>query len=70
MDTFNRLLDAALSVQRYNRRTGRVEPLGEVKVVFRRKTGQWLVSVGKFSSARPDIDEAMEDVIARIEREA
>lgn len=57
-------------VTRPNRRTGRDEPVMEVKVVLRRRTGQWFVSVGQFSSARPDVVEAITDVIERIERDA
>lgn len=62
------LFRAMPNVKRPNRRTGRDEPVQEVKVSFRRRTGQWLVSVGQFSAAKPNIVIAVREVVARIER--
>jgi len=60
------LVEAMPSITRYNSRMQRHEPVQEVKVTLRRRTGQWFVSVGKFSAAKPELAMALAEVTDRI----
>lgn len=55
------------AMTRYDARTQSWRPVAEVRTSFRRKTGQWFVSCGPISAAKPSLAEAMREVADRME---
>jgi len=66
-----RLLDAAVLVTRLSRKTGEYEVLPEVRLTFRRRSGQWYAGLGKQGRTGTTPAEAMRSLAdALIDSEA
>lgn len=66
---FARLLDVVPTVTRYNKRTEAYEPSQEVRLTFRRKSGQWYAGVGRTGRTGTNAAEAIGALADALEAE-